>query len=141
MLYKEVLYAPVNNADNTSPIQISPIENYSVDNITDINIKLYFSNNTLVQLDIPYMHHCSVSLADKHHQTSYLIGSRGMINILNMSIPHSSIQQFKEQTCLINILHFLIILCQSLLFTCLPGETALSVVNVRGKRLVCYWRN
>ena len=44
------IYAPVNNADNnaddTSPIQISPIENYSVDNVTDINIKLYFSNNT-----------------------------------------------------------------------------------------------
>ena len=40
------IYAPVNNADFTSPIQISPIENYSVENITDINIKLYFSNNT-----------------------------------------------------------------------------------------------
>ena len=40
------IYAPVNNADDTSPIQISPIENYSVENITDIDIKLYFSNNT-----------------------------------------------------------------------------------------------
>ena len=32
--------------NKTSPIQISPIENYSVENVTDINIKLYFSNNT-----------------------------------------------------------------------------------------------
>ena len=44
------IYAPVsnvdNNADKTSPIQISPIEKYSFENITEINIKLYFSNNT-----------------------------------------------------------------------------------------------
>ena len=46
------IYAPFSNskpyniADDISPIQISPIENYSVENITDINIKLYFSNNT-----------------------------------------------------------------------------------------------
>ena len=47
------IYAPFSNSkpyniadDIISPIQISPIENYSVENITDINIKLYFSNNT-----------------------------------------------------------------------------------------------
>ena len=145
------IYAPVNNADNTSPIQISPIKNYSVENITDINIKLYFSNNTFDSAGYslyaplfsffgrqtsPNFLFDRKSWDDKHSQYVYTTLIDTIIQGMDMFDKHSSLSNgvcFRpnrwEWNC--TYIDYSFTLFQQLpVIYAYPGETALSVVNV-----------
>ena len=145
------IYAPFSNADSISPIQISPIENYSVENITDINIKLYFSNNTFNSAG--YSIHAPLfsffgnqtspnflfdnnTWDDKHSQYVYTTLIDKIIQRMDMFDKHSSLSNGvcfwlnrQDWNCtyidysVYNFMAFTSIQVYS-------GETALSVVNV-----------
>ena len=144
------IYAPVNNADNTSPIQISPIENYSVENVTDINIKLYFSNNTYGSAG--YSLHAPLfsffgrqtspkflfnrkSWDDKHSQYVYTTLINTTIQGTDMFDKYSSLSNGvcfrpnrEDWKCIYT--DFFNRSQQPPIIYAYPGETALSVVNV-----------
>ena len=145
------IYAPVSNADNTSPIQISPIENYSVENVTDINIKLYFSNNTYGSAG--YSLHAPLfsffgrqtspkflfdrkSWDDKHSQYVYTTLINTTIQGTDMFDKYSSLSNGvcfrpnrEDWKCTYIDYYFNGSQQFPVIYT-YPGETALSVVNV-----------
>ena len=134
-----------------SPIQISPIENYSVENITDINIKLYFSNNTFgsagYSLHAPlfsfYGHQISPNIPidwllwnDKHSQYVYTTLIDTIIQGMDMFDKHSSLTNGvcfqpnrREWNCtyIDYSMHYNMPLH---VIHAYPGETALSVLNM-----------
>ena len=146
------IYAPVNNVNNnTSSIQISPIENYSVENVTDINIKLYFSNNTYGSAG--YSLHAPLfsffgrqtspkflfdrkSWDDKHSQYVYTTLIDTIIQEMDKFDKYSSLsngvcfRQNREDWKCAYIDYSFNDTQQHPVIYAYPGETALSVVNV-----------
>ena len=140
-----------NNADYTSPIQISPIENYSVENITDINIKLYFSNNTFglagYSLHAPLFSFIGNQISpnflfgrllwdDKHSQFVYTTLINTIIQEMDMFDKHSSLSNGfcfrpnrEDWKC--TYIDYSFNYSQPLpVIHAYPGETALSVLSV-----------
>ena len=152
------IYAPFSSAsanyfaDNTSPIQISPIENYSVENITDINIKLYFSNNTFgsagYSLYAPLFSYLGQPLSpnfahgrslwdNKHSQYVYTTLIDTIIQGMDMFDKHSSLSNGicfqpnrREWNCTYIDYSIHYIMQPLHVIYAYPGETALSVVSV-----------
>ena len=152
------IYAPFSSAsanyfaDNTSPIQISPIENYSVENITDINIKLYFSNNTFgsagYSLYAPLFSYLGQPLSpnfahgrslwdNKHSQYVYTTLIDTIIQGMDMFDKHSSLSNGicfqpnrREWNCTYIDYSIHYIMQPIHVIYAYPGETALSVVSV-----------
>ena len=150
------IYAPFSSADKTSPIQISPMRNYSVENITDINIKLYFSNNTFDSAGnslyaplfsffgrqtSPNFLFDRKSWDDKHSQYVYTTLIDTIIQGMDMFDKHSSLSNGvcfqpnrREWNCTY-IDYSIYYYMQPLhVIYAYPGETALSVVNVAKDR-------
>ena len=153
------IYAPFSNskpyniADDISPIQISPIENYSVENITDINIKLYFSNNTFGsagyslhaplfsffgnQISPNFLNIDSELWDDKHSQYFYTTLIDTIIQEMDMFDKHSSLSNGvcfrpnrEDWNCTYIDYSFNYSYQPLPVIHAYPGETALSVVNV-----------
>ena len=154
------IFAPVNsfygvsvynNNRETSPIQISPIENYSVENVTDINIKLYFSNNTFNSAG--YSIHASLfsffgnqtspnflfdknTWDDEHSQYVYTTLIDTIIQEMDTFDKYSSLsngicfQPNRQDWNCIYIDYFFFRSQLSPVIYAYPGGTALSIVNV-----------
>ena len=144
------IYAPVKIAYYISPIQISPIENYSVENITDINIKLYFSNNTYgsagYSLHAPMFSFFGGQTSPKflfdrnvwdykHSQFVYTTLINTTIQGMDMLDKYSSLsngvcfrQNREDWKC--TYIDYAFYSLQLPVIHAYPGETALSVVNV-----------
>ena len=153
------IYAPVNNADNTSPIQISPIENYSVENITDINIKLYFSTYTFGS--VGYSLHAPLfsyfgrqtspnflfdrkSWDGKNSQYVYTTLIDTIIQEMDMFDKYSSLPNgffFRPNRQDWKCIYIDYSFKQLPVIYAYPGETALSVVKVASRRYaIRRWR-
>ena len=151
------IYAPLSNSKPyyftyniilLSSIQISPIENYSVENITDINIKLYFSNNTFGSagyslyaplfsfLGQPNFRFNWWLWDNKHSQYVYTTLIDTIIQEMDMFDKHSSLSNGvcfqpnrREWNC--TYIDYSIGHMKPLhVIYAYPGETALSVLNM-----------